>query len=60
MITYRRTRLQSDIIEACQCLKNWYGYQETIFDDEDDIEKDHEKNNTTSSEIDNDLTRNLH
>jgi hypothetical protein len=55
MITYRRTRLRSDIIEACQCLKSWYGYQETVFDDEDEIEKDYEKNNTAGSEVDDDL-----
>ena len=23
MVTYRRTRLPNDIIEACQCLKSW-------------------------------------
>jgi hypothetical protein len=40
MITYRRTRLQSDIIKACQCLKSWYGQQEEIFDDEDALASD--------------------
>lgn len=38
MITYRRTRLQSDIIEACQCLKSWYQPDEELFDDEEAIE----------------------
>ncbi|KYG42638.1 hypothetical protein M433DRAFT_40555, partial [Acidomyces richmondensis BFW] len=28
MITYRRTRLRSDIIEACQCLRSWYQLKE--------------------------------
>ena len=37
MIAYRRTRLRNDIIEACQCLKNWYGDTEEIFDDEEAI-----------------------
>lgn len=32
MITYRRTRMLSDVIEACQCLKSWYGRQEGVFD----------------------------
>jgi hypothetical protein len=46
MITYRRTSLMSDIIEACQCLKSWYSvdkrpWQEP-FDDEDDILKEME------------------
>lgn len=25
MITYRRSRLQEDVIEACSCLRSWYG-----------------------------------
>jgi hypothetical protein len=25
MITYRRSRLHDDIIEACSCLRSWYG-----------------------------------
>ena len=40
MITYRRTRLRSDIIEACQCLKSWYGVKEDEFDSEEALEKD--------------------
>jgi hypothetical protein len=40
MITYRRTRLRSDIIEACQCLKSWYGSKDDEFDNEDKIETD--------------------
>jgi hypothetical protein len=40
LITYRRTRLRSDIIEACQCLKSWYGRQEDVFDNENEIEKE--------------------
>jgi hypothetical protein len=30
----------SDIIEACQCLKSWYGCKKEIFDDEEAIGKD--------------------
>ena len=41
MITYRRTRLVNDIIEACQCLRSWLlpprGRKEDLFDDEDII-----------------------
>ena len=37
MITYRRTRLKSDPIEACQCLKSRYAELKTMFDDEDMI-----------------------
>jgi hypothetical protein len=40
MITYRRTSLQSDIIEACQCLRSWYRRQEGVFDSENEIEKE--------------------
>jgi hypothetical protein len=40
MITYRRTCLKSDIIEACQCLKSWYGSKEVEFDSEEAIEMD--------------------
>ena len=40
MITYRRTRLRSDIIEACQCLKQWYGSDDEVFDNEEVIDKD--------------------
>jgi hypothetical protein len=44
MITYRRTKLQSDVIEACQCLKSWIGppkdAKEPVFDDDEVIEKD--------------------
>jgi hypothetical protein len=35
MITYRRTCLQPDIIEGCQCLKNWLTLQSRVHDDED-------------------------
>lgn len=40
MVTYRRTRLQGDIIEACQCLKSWFGDIEVVFDDKEAIDKD--------------------
>ena len=53
MITYRRTRLSSDVIEACQCLKSWYQGEDkerkadggsevngSAFDDEDVILND--------------------
>ena len=40
MITYRRTKLRSDIIEACQCLKSWYGNNEDLFDDKEAIQID--------------------
>jgi hypothetical protein len=35
MITYRRTCLQADIIEACQCLKSWIKLESRVHDDED-------------------------
>jgi hypothetical protein len=35
MITYRRTCLQPDIIEACQCLKSWLTLKPRVHDDED-------------------------
>ena len=41
MITYRRTRLANDVIEACQCLRSWLlaptEHQEDLFDNEDAI-----------------------
>lgn len=46
MVTYRRTRLQPDIIEACQCLKSWMKLLPRIHDDEnidepfDELEED--------------------
>jgi hypothetical protein len=40
MITYRRTRLRSDIIEACQCLRSWYQLKEELFDSEEAVNKD--------------------
>ena len=40
MVTYRRTRLKGDIIEACQCLKSWYGNSEGLFDSETAIDQD--------------------
>ena len=40
IITYRYTRLKSDIIEAYQCLKSWCGVDDEIFDNEEAIEKD--------------------
>jgi hypothetical protein len=53
MITYRRTRLLPDIIEACQCLKSWLSpirardgeaYDtEKVFDDENELQKDYEQ-----------------
>lgn len=43
MITYRRTRLRDDIIEACQCLKSWYATPQAVFDDEDTIVEDMDK-----------------
>lgn len=40
MITYRRSRLHSDIIEACSCLRSWYGAPvKGQFDDEEEIEQ---------------------
>jgi hypothetical protein len=35
MISYRRTCLLPDIIEACQCLKTWLTLKPRIHDDED-------------------------
>ena len=43
MITYRRTRLKSDSIEAYQCLKSWYVTPKTIYVDEDKIVEDMEE-----------------
>lgn len=43
LITYRRSCLHDDIIEACACLRSWYGIpesQETVFDEEEEIETD--------------------
>ena len=40
MVTYRRSRLKDDIIEACQCLRSWYGSYEELFDSEAAIESD--------------------
>lgn len=50
LITYRRNRLSADIIEATQCLRNWYGRPlktdpgkaevYSAFDDEDTIEQE--------------------
>jgi hypothetical protein len=45
MITYRRSRLHDDIIEACSCLRSWYGKpkknhkNEAPFDDEEVVER---------------------
>lgn len=48
LITYRRSNLHDDIIEACSCLRSWYGPPvqagaskagEAAFDDEDEIEE---------------------
>lgn len=35
MITYRRTRLLDDIIEACQCLKSWWSMKDATEDGEE-------------------------
>jgi hypothetical protein len=43
LITYRRRCLHDDIIEACACLRSWYGNpesQETVFYEEKEIETD--------------------
>ena len=32
LITYRRNRLKEDIIEASECLHNWYGRREASVD----------------------------
>lgn len=54
MITYRRTRLINDIIEACQCLRSWLlpsnGRPEELFDDEDTIIIDMGHSSNTSSD----------
>ena len=55
MITYRRTSLRSDIIEACRCLKSWYGNQEMIFDKDKELEKEIEKPEATASDVDDDI-----
>ena len=48
MITYRRSNLHDDIIEACSCLRSWYGppvhagagkKKEAGFDNEEEIEQ---------------------
>jgi hypothetical protein len=49
MITYRRTCLQPDIIEGCQCLKNWLTLQLRVNDDEDI--------NNPIDEVDNELDK---
>ena len=40
MITYRRNQLSDDIIEACACLRSWYGppkKEDEMFDKEEAI-----------------------
>ena len=44
LITYRRSNLLDDIIEACTCLRSWYGNpkdSQQAFDAEDVIENDY-------------------
>lgn len=44
LITYRRSNLLDDIIEACTCLRSWYGNpkdSQKAFDAEDVIENDY-------------------
>lgn len=65
MITYRRTRLQSDIIQACQCLRSWYGKRkpkrlnmgeiEAPFDNEDAVQKDIDIINAKSNDQGDDM-----
>jgi hypothetical protein len=62
MITYRRTCLQSDIMEACQCLRSWLlptvKRQGPLFDEESDIQKDMDTSeviDVTNSATDNDI-----
>jgi hypothetical protein len=49
LITYRRSRLHDDIIEACSCLRSWYGKpkknekNEAPFDEEEVIEQQYDK-----------------
>lgn len=53
LITYRRSNLKDDIIEACSCLRSWYGppikkrgnntWIIDDFDDEDVVQKAYEK-----------------
>ena len=41
-ITYRRNQLYDDIIQACACLRSWYGppkKETTMFDSQETIEK---------------------
>jgi len=39
MVTKKRNRLRGDVIEASQCLRNWFGQEQGLFDNEDEIEK---------------------
>ena len=42
MITYRRNQLTDDIIQACACLRSWYGppkKEKKVFDSEEVIER---------------------
>lgn len=40
MITYRRNRLQEEVIEACSCLRSWYGApSKDAFDADEEIEQ---------------------
>lgn len=51
MITYRRSNLADTVIEACSCLRNWYGAPSTgDIDSEDEIVKDYEEGFSTRSE----------
>ena len=42
MITYRRDQLNDDIIQACACLRSWYGppkKEQKVFDSEEAVER---------------------
>ena len=38
MVTKKRNSLNSDTIEACQCLRSWYQVKDSVFDREEAIE----------------------
>ncbi len=51
MITYKRTRLQSDIIEACQCLKDWLKLESCGLEDPESDDESNTSEIDTSSNI---------
>jgi hypothetical protein len=40
MVTKKRNKLNSDTIEACQCLRSWYQLNKSVFDEDQAIEVD--------------------